>query len=63
MNESFEIVKVQVNGPLPKRGRSKPKYLEKNPNNQSDNLYHIIEVKIYRPNWDSNSRPLTLVIS
>ena len=40
-----------------------PEYPEKNPDNQSENWYDIFEVKIHRPNWESNPHPLTLVIS
>ena len=36
----LDILKVHVNGPLP-RGGSKPEYPEKNPDNQSENRYHI----------------------
>ena len=63
MNENLEMLKVQVNIPLSKRGRSKPEYPEKTPDNQPENQYHILEVKIHRPGRESNPRPLTLVIS
>ena len=45
MNENFEILKGQVNGPLPKRGGSTPEYPEKTPDNQSENRYNVLEVK------------------
>ena len=61
----ISILKVQVNGPLSKtkRGGSKPEYLEKKPNNQPKNRYHILEVKLHHPNREWNPRNLTLVIS
>ena len=34
-----------------------------NPNNESENRHHILEVKIHRPNRGSNYHPLTLLIS
>ena len=42
MNENFEILKLQVNGFLPKRWGRKPEYPEKAPDNQPENRYHII---------------------
>ena len=48
MNGIFEILKVQVNGPLHKRGESTPEYPEKPPDNQPENRYHTLEVKIHR---------------
>ena len=38
----MRILKVQANGPLPKRAGSKPEYPKKTPNNQSENRYHVI---------------------
>ena len=61
MNENFESA---VQWPLPKRGGGgEPEYLEKPPNNQSKNWYHILVVNIHHPNWGSNLHPLTLVIN
>ena len=59
------ILKVQVNGPVPKRGGSKPDYPEKNPDNQPENRYNIIirGENFTAPTEDSNPRSLTLVIS
>ena len=34
---------------LNKRGVSKPEYPEKKPDNQPENRYHILEVKILSP--------------
>ena len=59
----MRIWKMQVNGPLPKRGGSKPEYLENPPDIQLENRYHILEMKTHRPNRESNPRPVTLVIS
>ena len=47
MSENLEIVQVQVNGPLPKRGGEQTGVPERKPNNQSENQYHILEVKIH----------------
>ena len=58
MKENFENFEVQVNGPFSYRGGSKPEYPEKTPDNQPENWYHILEVKIHRPNLESNPRPL-----
>ena len=60
---SMRILKAQVNGPLPKRAGSKPEYPEKIPDNQSENRYHMLEVKIHHPNRGSNHHSLTLVTS
>ena len=64
MNENLEILKVQVNRPLPttKRGGTKPEYSEKTPDHQSKNQYHISEMKIHWHNRESNPHPLTLAI-
>ena len=42
---------MQVNRPLPKRGESEPEYLEKTPDNQPQNRYHIFQ---YIPLADSS---------
>ena len=65
INEYFEIVTVQVNGPLPKRGGGEQTGVPgENPwVNKPENRYHIFQVKIHRPNRESNPRPLALVIS
>ena len=42
MNENVDILKVQVNGSLPKRGGGNPEYPEKTPDKQPENRYHII---------------------
>ena len=49
--------------PLPKRGGSKPEYSEKPPDNQPENRYHTLVVKIHHPNRELNLHPLILVIS
>ena len=46
----MRILKVQVNGPLPKRGGSKPEYSEKTPDNQPENRYPILYMEIHCPN-------------
>ena len=56
-------MEVQVNGPLPKRGESKPEYPEKTPDNQPENQYHRSEMKIHHPSRGSNPHPVTLVIA
>ena len=46
------------NGPLglPKRGGNKPEYQEKTPDNQSENRYRILDVKIHRLNHRTHPR-------
>ena len=55
------MLKVQVNGPVPRRqerrggggggGGGRPEYPEKTPDNQSENRYHILEVKFHHPTF------------
>ena len=56
---------MQVNELLPKRGGRKPEWQEKNPDNQPENRYRVglSEVKIHRPNRESNPGLLILVIN
>ena len=46
MNENFESA---GDGLLPKSGGSNPEYLEKSPDNQSENRYHIYRGKNSSP--------------
>ena len=59
IHENFEALKVQVNGLFTKdRGEQIKQLGGKNPDNRSENLYHILlEVKIDRPNQGSNPQP------
>ena len=42
LSENVDILKVQVNGSLPKTGGSKPEYPERKPDNQSKIVIIII---------------------
>ena len=42
-------------------GGSKPEYPKETPDNQSEDWYHVVEVKMHCPNQGSNVDPLTLV--
>ena len=64
MNDNLELLKVQVNGPLPsKRDGEQTRVPGETHDNQSENRHHVIEVKIHHPNRVSNPHPLVLVIS
>ena len=45
MTDQFEIIQVQVIGPLSKRGGSKPEYSENPPNNEYENRWNTLAMK------------------
>ena len=55
MNENFESAGEWT----PKRGGIKPEYPEKTPEKHPENRYQILEMKIHRPNRESNLHLLT----